>query len=65
MTKTSLDVEKFIDLLEQIIDTRYMMNKELDFENHRYASEYKKKHYDPMVESLRTLLEPYQNINKI
>ena len=64
MTKTSLDTEKLISLLEKMIDTRYMMLKELDFENHTYAHDYKKKHYDPLKEELRTLLEPFQNINK-
>lgn len=56
MTKTSLDTEKLISLLEKMIDTRYMMLKELDFENHRYVSEYKKNNYEPIIEELKKLL---------
>lgn len=56
MTKTSFDIESFIKLLEKIIDTRYMMLKELDFENHKYASDYKKRQYDPLIEDLKKLL---------
>jgi len=62
MTKTSSEAEKIVELLERIIDTRYMMLKELDFENHRYAAHYKKEHYDPLVETLK---DAFQNINKI
>jgi len=57
MTKTSSEVDKVIELLEKIIDSRYMMLKELDFENHRYAYFYKKENYDPLIVQLKDLLQ--------
>jgi len=62
MTKTSLDAEKFIDLLEQIIDVRYTINKEIEYENHTYAGDYKKVCYDPLIEEFKKVIV---NINKI
>lgn len=64
MTKTSPDIERILYLFERMIDTRYMMLKELDFENHRYAHEYKRKNYEPVVAEIKTLLEDYLEINK-
>ncbi len=62
MTKISLDADKFVDLLEQIIDARYKIDKELDYENHKYARDFKKQHYDPLIEEMKKVIV---NINKI
>jgi hypothetical protein len=43
--------------LEEVIDSRYKYLKELDFENHKYASEIKEKLYKPAVKSLIEALE--------
>jgi hypothetical protein len=57
MTKTSSEAEKIVELLERIIDTRYMMLKEWDFENHRYVACYKENNYDPLIVQLKDLLQ--------
>ncbi len=61
MTKISLDADKFVDLLEQIIDARYKIDKELDYENHKYARDYKKSHYDPLIDELKKVLTSIKN----
>ena len=49
--------ELIVQALEEIIDHRYQYLKELDYENRTYATDYKKKHYDPVVKTLVELLE--------
>ena len=49
--------ESIVKVLEEVIDSRYYYLKELDYENRSYATDYKKKHYDPVVKTLVELLE--------
>ncbi len=49
--------ERFIAALEAVIDARYKYLKELDYENHSYASNIKKKYYDPAVEIFLEILK--------
>jgi hypothetical protein len=56
MTKTSSEIDNLIKILEKIIDARYMMLKEIDFENHRYAADYRKKHYEPLIEEFKKII---------
>ena len=57
MSKKSNKSKKIAKLIEIIIDSRYSYLKELDYENRSYATDYKKKHYDPVVKTLVELLE--------
>lgn len=56
-SKILLDPEKFISLLEKMIDIRYKYLKEKDFENFRYASEIKRNEYEPVVKEMVDFLE--------
>jgi hypothetical protein len=57
MSKQSSKADLIVELLEEVIDSRYKYLKELDFENHRCASEIKEKLYKPAVKSLIKALE--------
>lgn len=49
--------ELIAQTLEAIIDARYYYLKEMDYENSKYANDFKKKHYDPALKVLVELLE--------
>jgi len=57
MSKTSIDSQVFITLLEQIIDARFKYLKELEYENNSYAYDLKVNEYDPLVKKLLDILE--------
>lgn len=57
MSKKSNKAKKIIKLLEAIIDTRYQYLKELDYENHKYASKIKEEKYEPVLKELMEILE--------
>ena len=42
----------FVKALENIIDARFKYLKELEFENHSYASKILEKEYNPALEEL-------------
>lgn len=57
MSKKSNKTKKLIKLFETIIDIRYQYLKELDYENHKYASKIKEEKYEPALKELMEFLE--------
>lgn len=62
MSKTSNNSQEFIELLEKIIDARFIYLKEINLENRRYASVFKEKEYDPLVKKMLDFLEEKSKI---
>jgi hypothetical protein len=57
MSKRSNKVKKLIEVLEIMIDARYKYLRELEYENHRYASKTLEEIYNPAVEKFIEILE--------
>lgn len=57
MSKKSNKSKKLIEVLELMIDSRYKYLKELEYENHRYASKILEEIYNPAVEKFIETLE--------
>jgi hypothetical protein len=57
MSKRSNKVKKLIEVLEVMIDARYKYLRELEYENHRYASKILEEIYNPAVEKFIETLE--------
>lgn len=57
MSKQSSKADLIVELLEEVIDSRYKYLKELDYENHRHAAEIKEKLYKPAAKLLIEALE--------
>lgn len=54
---TKIDLDKTINLLENLIDARIEMALERQYENHNTASQIKRKKYDPVVQELLKILK--------
>ena len=57
MSKKSNKSKKLIEVLELIIDSRYKYLRELEYENHRFASKILEEIYNPAVEKFVEILE--------
>lgn len=57
MSKKSSKSKKLIEVLEIMIDSRYKYLRELEYENHRYASKILEEIYSPAVEKFIETLE--------
>lgn len=57
MSKRSNKIKKLAEVLELMIDSRYKYLRELEYENHSYASKVLKEIYNPAVEKFIETLE--------
>jgi hypothetical protein len=57
MSKKSNKSKKLIEVLELMIDSRYKYMRELEYENHRFASKILEEIYNPAVEKFVEILE--------
>jgi hypothetical protein len=57
MSKKSNKSKKLIEALELMIDSRYKYMRELEYENHRFASKILEEIYNPAVEKFIEILE--------
>lgn len=57
---TKIDLDKIINLLENMIDARIEMALERQYENHNIVSDIRRKKYDPVVQELVKIIKNNQ-----